>query len=251
MENTSSKDNIVYGIHPIMEAIEAGKEIEKIFIKKDMRGAQYMELFSMIRQNNINYQFVPLERLNRITRKNHQGIIAYMSAVEYSNLEMIIPTIYERGETPLLLILDGITDVRNFGAICRTAECAGVHAIILPDKGSVLINSDAVKTSAGALQHIPICKVKSLSKTIKYISQCGINIVACTEKAREFYTNISYTKPTAIIMGAEGVGIAPEIFILSQSEAKIPLLGKIESLNVSCATAVILYEVVRQRQSMK
>ncbi|MDR2084523.1 MAG: 23S rRNA (guanosine(2251)-2'-O)-methyltransferase RlmB [Bacteroidales bacterium] len=245
--NQNNSKGFIYGIHPLIEAIEAGKEIEKIFIKKDTNSQQYSQLLKLIRENNLPYQYVPIEKLNRITRKNHQGVIAYISPIAYDNIEQIIPTLFEEGSIPLVLILDGITDVRNFGAICRTAECAGVNAIIYAEKGSAIINEDTVKTSAGAILNIPICKVKNLTKTVKFLTECGLNIIACTEKTDKTYYHLNYTEPTAVIMGSEGEGISFELRRLAQQEAAIPLFGKTESLNVSCATAIILYEIVRQR----
>ena len=245
-ENTPQK-SLIYGIRPLIEAIEAGKEIEKIFIKKDATSQQHSELLRLIRDNKLTYQYVPVEKLNRITMKNHQGVVAFISPITYDNIEQIVPTLYEDGITPLVLVLDGVTDVRNFGAICRTAECAGVNAIVYAEKGSAIINEDAVKASAGAILNIPICKVKNLVGTVKFLAQCGLNIVACTEKTNDTYYNINYTEPTAIILGSEGEGISFDLIRLSVFEAAIPLKGKTESLNVSCAAAVILYEVVRQR----
>ncbi|MDL2228062.1 23S rRNA (guanosine(2251)-2'-O)-methyltransferase RlmB [Bacteroidales bacterium OttesenSCG-928-K03] len=250
MIQSNSSKNFIYGIHPLIEAIESGKEIEKIFIKRESASPQYAQLIKLIKENNLPHQYVPIEKLNRITRKNHQGVIAFISPITYDNIEQIIPTLYEDGIIPLILILDGITDVRNLGAICRTAECAGVNAIIYAEKGSAIINEDTVKTSAGAIHNIPICKVKNMVKTIKFLTESGLNIIACTEKTDELYYNLNYCEPTAIIMGSEGEGISFELRKLAQQEAAIPLLGKTESLNVSCATAVILYEIVRQRSTI-
>lgn len=245
MEN---KKSIIYGIHPLIEAIEAKSEIQKILIKKDLRKSENIStLLKLIKENGINVQYVPIEKLNRVTRKNHQGVIGFVSPISFTNIEMVIPTLFENGINPFVLVLDRITDVRNFGAICRTAECAGVNAIIYPEKESALLNADAVKTSAGAIEHIPICKVKNLYSTIEYLKNCGLQIIGCTEKASKNYTEVDFKAPTAIIMGSEGKGISSDLLKLSNDNAYIPLNGKIESLNVSCATAIILYEVVRQR----
>ncbi|MGI6718127.1 MAG: 23S rRNA (guanosine(2251)-2'-O)-methyltransferase RlmB [Bacteroidales bacterium] len=244
------KDNnsIIYGIHPLIEAIEANKEIQKILIKKDLRKSENIStLMHSIKEKNINVQYVPIEKLNKITRKNHQGVIGFVSPISFTKIEMVIPTLFENGVNPFILVLDRITDVRNFGAICRTAECAGVNAIIYPEKESALLNADAIKTSAGAIEHIPICKVNNLYETINYLKNCGLQIIGCTEKASKNYTEVCFKNPTAIIMGSEGKGIDPNLLKLSNENAFIPLNGKIESLNVSCATAIILYEVVRQR----
>jgi 23S rRNA (guanosine2251-2'-O)-methyltransferase len=190
---------------------------------------------------------VPGEKLDRITRKNHQGIIAYISAVEYANIEELMPLLFETGKTPLILILDGITDVRNFGAIARSAECAGVHAIIIPEKGAAQVNADAVKTSAGALLRIPICRVRRLSESLKFLKNSGLQVLAATEKGADYYYKVDMTLPTAIIMGAEDTGVYVENLKLADKNIKIPILGEIESLNVSVAASLIIYEAVRQR----
>jgi 23S rRNA (guanosine2251-2'-O)-methyltransferase len=238
----------VFGIRPVLEAIEAGKEIDKILLKRGLEGDLFKELFQVIRQREIPYSFVPEEKLNRITRKNHQGVIADISAIEYQDIEKIIPLLYERGEVPFLLILDGITDVRNFGAVCRTAECAGIHAVIIPIKGSATANADALKTSAGALNHIPVCRVSNLSSTIKYLKNCGVQIIAATEKAVENYTEPDYKKPVAIVMGSEDIGISDELLKQSDLLVAIPIVGKVKSLNVSVAAAIMIYEGLRQRE---
>ena len=199
------------------------------------------------------FQFVPAEKLDIICQKNrlrsvsHQGVLAFVSAITYHDLTQVIPFVFEKSETPLILVLDEITDVRNFGAIARTAECAGVHAIIIPKKGSAQINTDAVKTSAGALNHIPVCRVDSLKSTIQFLKDSGLQIIACTEKAVENIQNINYTVPSAIVLGSEESGISTEIIKAADHLVKIPLFGKIASLNVSVATGIILYEAIRQR----
>ncbi|NQY09207.1 MAG: 23S rRNA (guanosine(2251)-2'-O)-methyltransferase RlmB [Flavobacteriales bacterium] len=251
MEYTNKKEktdnDLIYGFHPLLEAINQGKEINKIMIQKGLRGPLFSELNKKIKLLDIQLQHVPIEKLNRVCKKNHQGIIAYLSPIAYTSLDMLLPTIYEKGETPLLLILDQITDVRNFGAISRTAECAGVHGIILPAKGGVLITSDAIKVSSGALHKIPVCKTNSISETLQYIKDSGIQIVACTEHTEEAYHKVDFTVPTAIIMGSEESGISQEAFRLSDKKVKIPMVGEIESLNVSVAAGVILFETVKQR----
>lgn len=239
----------IYGIHAIIEAIRSGKEIEKLFLSKQASGELFKELFALARESNIPTQFVPNEKLNRMTSKVHQGAIAYISEITFYKIEQILPGIYEKGETPLLLILDSITDVRNFGAIVRTAECAGVHAIIIPVKGAATINADAVKTSAGALHTVPVCREKSINQTITYLKQSGVQIVAATEKADKIYYNADFVLPTAIIMGSEDEGIQSSILVLADNAVKIPLAGSIASLNVSVATGVLLFEVVKQRNS--
>jgi 23S rRNA (guanosine2251-2'-O)-methyltransferase len=241
--------NYIYGIRAIIEAIRSGKEIDKLLLSKQAGGDLFKDLFALARENNVPTQFVPLEKLNRMTYKNHQGAIAYISEISFHKIEHIVPTIYEEGKTPFLLILDGITDVRNFGAIVRTAECAGIHAIIIPEKGSATVNSDAVKTSAGALHTVPVCRVKSLNQTISYLKNSGIQIVAATEKAENVYYQADFELPTAIIMGSEDEGIQPALLSLADMTIKIPLSGNIASLNVSVATGILLFEVVKQRKN--
>jgi 23S rRNA (guanosine2251-2'-O)-methyltransferase len=242
-----SSSDFIFGLRAIIEAINAGKEIEKVILKKGLQGELYKELFDLIREKDIPFQMVPIERINRITRKNHQGAVAYVSLIEYQSVENILMTAFEKGETPFFIVLDGLTDVRNFGAIARTAECAGVHGIIVPEKGSVSITADAIKTSAGALHEIPVCRVKNLIRTVEYLKDSGLLIVAATEKGAEDYFNCSLDKPVALVMGGEDIGISPTIIRMADVFCKIPMIGKIGSLNVSVAAGIILYEVVRQR----
>ncbi len=246
---TEKNKNYVYGIRSIIEAIRSGKEIDKLLLSKQAGGGLFKDLFALARENNIPTQFVPLEKLNKITFKNHQGAIAYISEISFYKIEHIVPALYEEGKTPLLLILDSITDVRNFGAIVRTSECAGVHAIIIPEKGSAPVNNDAVKTSAGALHSVPVCRVKSLNQTISYLKNSGIRIVVATEKVKNKYYESDFSLPTAIIMGSEDEGIQPGILLLADHTICIPLSGTIASLNVSVATGIVLFEAVKQRQN--
>ena len=241
------KDEYIYGTRAVIEAINTGKTIERVFIKTGLNNELYQQLLSLIKENEIAFQFVPIEKINRITRKNHQGVLAFISPVEYSNIEMLLPVLFETGKEPLILVLDQITDVRNFGAIARSAECAGVDAIIIPEKGMARIGADAVKTSAGAIHHIPVCKVSNLLKTIQYLKDSGIQIVAATEKADNIYTEGNFKTPVAIVMGSEESGISQSILNLADQKLKIPLFGKIESLNVSVSAALMIYEAVRQR----
>ncbi len=237
----------VFGIRAVIEAIDSGKEIESLFVQRGLGGALFLELKQLLKQHDIGYQQVPVEKLNRMTRKNHQGVIAVISPITYQRVEDIVPSIYERGEVPLLLILDGITDVRNLGAIARTAECVGVHAIIVPKKGSAEINPDAIKTSAGALYKITVCRHDSLSKTAKFLQESGIQLVACTEKTDRDLYQPDYTVPTAFVLGSEEHGIADDLIRIADHLAKIPMAGSIGSLNVSVSAGVALYEAVRQR----
>ncbi|MCK5823459.1 MAG: 23S rRNA (guanosine(2251)-2'-O)-methyltransferase RlmB [Bacteroidales bacterium] len=242
-----SNTDKIFGIRACIEAIKANKEIEKVLLKKDSRGDLFYELFNLIKERAIPFQYVPIQKLNKISQKNHQGVIAFISSIEYQNIEYILPQLYEQAKLPLFLVLDKVTDVRNFGAIARTAECAGVNAIIIPAKGSALINSDAVKTSAGALHTIPVCRVENLKKTIVFLKQSGIQIVAANEKSDDYYYDVDFKIPSAIVMGAEDIGISNDIINLSDKIVKIPILGNIESLNVSVATSIIVYEAVKQR----
>ncbi|MBO5951539.1 MAG: 23S rRNA (guanosine(2251)-2'-O)-methyltransferase RlmB [Bacteroidaceae bacterium] len=238
---------MIFGIRAVIEAIEAGKEIDKLLIKKDLQGDLSRELFNILKGRHIPVQRVPVEKLNRITRKNHQGVIAYTTQITYQHIEDIVPTLFEEGKNPFFVLLDGVTDVRNFGAIARTAECAGVDAIIIPSKNSVSVNADAIKTSAGALHTIPVCREDNLTKSIKYLKNCGIHIAGATEKGNRSYTKGTYDGPVCLIMGAEDRGIPQEHLALCDEWVKIPILGHIGSLNVSVAAGVLIYEIVKQR----
>ena len=241
------KNEMIFGIRAVIEAVEAGKEIDKVLVKKELQGDLAKELFSVLKDAGVLIQKVPVERLNRITRKNHQGVVAFISSVTYQSLENLIPGLYEEGKVPLLVVLDGITDVRNFGAIARTCECAGVHAIVIPQRGSVTVNADAVKTSAGALHTLPVCRVRNLHEALRFLQNSGIRLVAATEKADQSYTEVSYTDPTAIILGAEDTGISADSLRVCDQMVTIPQFGTIGSLNVSVAARVMIYEAIRQR----
>lgn len=245
-----NKEDFIFGTRAVIEAIKNGKTIDKILVKKGLSNELFQELQILIKENNISVQSVPVEKINRVTRKNHQGVLAFISPVAFDNIENILPGIYESGQDPLLLILDQITDVRNFGAIVRSAECAGIHAIIIPEKGMAQIGADAVKTSAGALHHLPICKVNNLYKTIQFLIESGIRIVAATEKANKLYTDAEFNCPLGIVMGSEEDGISQQILNIADEQLKIPILGKIESLNVSVSSALMIYEAVRQRNQL-
>jgi len=242
-----NNDDFLFGTRAVIEAIKNGKTIDKVLIKKGLHNELFTELLQLLKENNVPFQFVPLEKINRVTRKNHQGVLAFISPIEFDNIETILPGIYESGKSPLLLILDQITDVRNFGAVVRSAECAGVQAVIIPEKGMARIGADAIKTSAGAIHHLPICKVKNLEQTVRYLKESGVEIVAATEKGNTVYTNAVLTGPLAIILGSEDTGISDNLLRLADQQLKIPILGKIESLNVSVSAALMIYEAVRQR----
>ncbi|MDE7026004.1 MAG: 23S rRNA (guanosine(2251)-2'-O)-methyltransferase RlmB [Paramuribaculum sp.] len=241
------QNEMIFGIRAVIEAIEAGKEIDKIYLRKDLGGELAQELFDLIHAHRLVTQRVPQERLNRFTRKNHQGVVALLSAVTYYHLDNLIPQLYEAGSLPFMVVLDGITDVRNFGAIARTCECAGVDAIIIPERGSVSVNADAVKTSAGALHHLPVCRERSTLHAVKTLKATGYKLVAVSEKADINYTLTDYTVPVALVLGAEDTGISPEVLKECDTFVSIPMFGNIASLNVSVAGAVMMYEVVRQR----
>lgn len=244
----TKREDMVFGIRAVIEAVEAGKEIDRVLLKRDFSGELAGELLTVLKNAGIRPQRVPVEKLNAITRKNHQGVIAYISPVNYQPLEEIIASVYDKGETPFIVVLDHITDVRNFGAIARTAECAGVHAVVIPSRGSVSVTADAVKTSAGALLTLPVCRPRSLEDAVKYMKSCGLQIITASEKADKTYTEADMTLPTAIIMGAEDKGVSPSLTVLSDNSISLPQFGKIASLNVSVATGILLYEVVRQRK---
>lgn len=241
-------NQMVFGIRPVIEALEAGKELESLYLQKGLSGNLYKELQSSLHKFNVPYQWVPLEKLNRLTGKNHQGVVAFISPIVFQPIEEIVASIYEKGEEPLILILDRITDVRNFGAIVRTAECSGVHAVVIPFKGSAQINADGVKTSAGALHRVSICREQYLKNTIQFLQESGLRVVACTEKSDKVLYEADLKGPLAIILGSEEDGISPEFLKMSDERVQIPMLGEIGSLNVSVSAGVILYEAIRQRR---
>lgn len=241
------KNEMIFGIRAVIEAVESGKDIDKILIKKDLHSDLAQELFAAVKGRNIVIQKVPIEKINRMSRKNHQGVIAFISAVTYQHLEDIVPMLYEDGKNPFVILLDGITDVRNFGAIARTCECAGVDAIVIPERGSVSVNADAVKTSAGALLHLPVCRESSVFEAVRFLKNSGFKVVAASEKAAVNYTKVDYTVPVAIVMGAEDTGVSKEVLRQCDDMVALPQMGVIGSLNVSVAAGVMMYEVVRQR----
>lgn len=241
------RSDYIFGIRPVIEAIEAGKDIDKILIKKDLSGELVNELYDLVKQYRILIQRVPLEKINRITRKNHQGVVAILSSVTYSNLSNVIPEIYEAGKMPFMVALDGVTDVRNFGAIARTCECAGVDAVVIPERHSVSVSGDAMKTSAGALNYLQVCRERSMQGALNYLKNNGCKIVGASGKTDKLYTDIDYTVPTVIVMGSEDTGLQPEVESVCDELVSIPEFGKINSLNVSVAAGIMMYEVVRQR----
>ena len=248
MENRN-KSGIIFGIHPVLEALKAGKELEMVFVQTGLRGQGFQELQKWLSDKKVVVKHVPIQKLNQFTRQNHQGVVALISEVDYQPIEEIVTGIFEKGLNPLIVVLDRITDTRNLGAIARSAESAGAHAIVVPAQGSALINGDTIKTSAGALNHIPVCKVKNLTDTLVYLKTSGLQIVAATEKANSFYYQTNLSLPTVILMESEETGISSNLFKLCDAQVKIPMLGQTGSLNVSVAAGILLYEAVRQRVS--
>ena len=240
------KPNLIFGMHPLLEALEAGREIDKILLKRGLRSEEVSRISALARERTIPLQIVPEERLTRLTRKQHQGVIAFISEIEYTPLETLIPMLYEAGRSPFVLLLDGLTDVRNFGAIARTAECAGVDALIIPERGSVTVTADAIKTSAGALHRLPVCRVSSIMSAVSLLQASGLKIVAASEKARDVYTETELRLPLGLVLGAEDEGVSEEVLRRADHIVRIPQVGAIGSLNVSVAAGILIYEIVRQ-----
>ncbi|MBN9285089.1 MULTISPECIES: 23S rRNA (guanosine(2251)-2'-O)-methyltransferase RlmB [unclassified Flavobacterium] len=241
------KEHQIFGIRAIIEAVHAGKEIDKVFIQKDAQGDLMQELMKTLKKNNINFSYVPVEKLNRLTHNNHQGAVASIAPISFYTLENLVESVIESGKKPLFLILDQLSDARNFGAIIRTAECTGVDGIIVQKQGSAPVNGDTVKTSAGAVFNVPICKVDHIKDAIFYLQGSGIKTIAATEKTEHNIYDISLNEPLAIIMGSEDRGVNPSVLKIVDEKAKLPMFGTISSLNVSVACGAFLYETVRQR----
>ncbi len=241
------KETTIFGIRAVIEAIKAGENIDKIFLQKGLRGELFSELEQLLKKERLNSSYVPVEKLNRLSKKNHQGVVAQIAPISFYDIEDLVMNVIESGKTPLFLLLDQLSDVRNFGAIVRTAECTGVSGIIIQKKGGAPVNGDAIKTSAGALFKMPICKVDHIKDAVFYMQASGIKVIAATEKTDNTIYDVSFKEPCAIIMGSEGKGINPSVLKVSDEKAKLPLLGEIESLNVSVACGAFLYEAVRQR----
>jgi 23S rRNA (guanosine2251-2'-O)-methyltransferase len=239
--------DFIFGLHSVLEAVRAGKQIDRLLIKQGLQGALYRELMTEIKNHQIAFQFVPLERLELITRKNHQGVVAWLSLIEYQNIENLLPMIYEKGEDPLIIVLDGVSDVRNFGAIVRSADCLGAHAIIIPEKGAARITADAIKTSAGALHTFPVCREKSIVHTIEFLRKSGLRVFCAAEKSSPVASETDLKGPAVLVLGSEDRGISQEITELSDCNIRIPMQGAISSLNVSVAAGILLYEIFRQR----
>ncbi len=239
--------NFIFGWHPVLEALRSDKTIDKILVEKELKSDEMTELMQLVKKQSIYVQRVPIEKLNRVTRKAHQGVVAFISEIDFVPLENIVAGAFEAGRNPLILVLDRITDVRNFGAIVRSAECTGVDGIVVPTRLTAQMGADAVKTSAGALMHMPICRYRSLVGAVNFLKESGLKVVACTEKTEKQIYQLELNVPLAIVMGSEEVGISGEILELVDEKMCLPMTGKIGSLNVSVATGVALYEVVRQR----
>lgn len=240
-------ENYIFGIRPLIEALEKGDRPEKVLIQQGLIGENFQQLFQIIRREKIPHQMVPVEKLNRVTRKNHQGVIAFISLISYQPLDQLLPMIYDQGEMPLLVLLDRVTDVRNLGAIARSAECFGAHAIVIPDKGSAPVNADAIKTSAGALSRLPVCREGNILETIAFLKASGIKVIAATEKSTESIDQADMKGPLAIIMGSEDKGISFPVLKMADQSVSIPMKGSIASLNVSVAAGILLFEAHRQR----
>ncbi|WP_194766113.1 23S rRNA (guanosine(2251)-2'-O)-methyltransferase RlmB [Tamlana sp. I1] len=238
----------IFGIRAIIEAINAEKTIDKVFLQKGLNGDLFSELETLVNKKSINKSYVPIEKLNRLSKGNHQGAVAQISPIAFHDMETLVMNVIESGKNPLFLLLDQLSDVRNFGAIIRTAECTGVDGIIIQKKGGAPVNGDTIKTSAGAVFKIPICKVDHIKDAVFFLQASGIKVIAATEKTNDTLYDVSFTEPCAIVMGSEGRGINPSIIKVSDAKAKLPLLGEIESLNVSVACGAFLYEVLRQRR---
>ena len=246
---TREKD-CIFGLRPVIEAIRAGRQIDRLLIKQGLKGVIYQELMTEVRKHQIPYQIVPVERIELVTRKNHQGVLAWFSVIEYQKIANLLPMIFEKGHDPLVIVLDGVSDVRNFGAIVRSAECFGAHAIVIPEKGSARITADAIKTSSGALNSFPVCREKSILKAVQYLKESGLKVICADEHSGKAVNEVHLTGPSAIIMGSEDKGISRELSALADTAVKIPTTGTIPSLNVSVAAGVFLYEINRQRQQI-
>jgi 23S rRNA (guanosine2251-2'-O)-methyltransferase len=241
------KEKLIYGRHPVMDAIKNGMSVDKVILSQIVKGEFEKELRKLCKLADIPLQVAPKERLEKITKKNHQGIIGFLSHIKYLQIEDVFPMIYDKGETPLIIVLDGVTDVRNFGAIARSAEASGAHALIVPNKKTAQINAEAIKASAGALSTIPVCRTASLGNAVDYLLMNGVQVIAAGLQGKSYLHELDLTIPTAIVMGAEGEGIRPHIMRKANEVFKIPMKGQTDSFNVSVATGIILYETGKQR----
>jgi len=243
------ESDCIFGLRPVIEAVRAGKQIDRLLIKQGLQGPLYHELMAEVKKHEIVYQIVPLERIELVTRKNHQGVLAWLSVIEYQHISNLLPMIFEKGEDPLIIALDGVSDVRNFGAIVRSAECLGAHAVVIPEKGSARITADAVKTSAGALNIFPVCREKSIVRSVQFLKESGLKIICGAEKPGAEAKERDLSGPAVLILGAEDKGISRELTALADHVVSIPMKGTIGSLNVSVAAGILLYEIIRQRSA--
>jgi len=243
------ESDCIFGLRPVIEAVRAGKQIDRLLIKQGLQGPLYHELMAEVKKHEIVYQIVPLERIELVTRKNHQGVLAWLSVIEYQHITNLLPMIFEKGEDPLIIALDGVSDVRNFGAIVRSAECLGAHAVVIPEKGSARITADAVKTSAGALNIFPVCREKSIVRTVQFLKESGLKIICGAEKPGAEASERDLSGPAVLILGSEDKGISRELTALADYVVSIPMKGTIGSLNVSVAAGILLYEIIRQRSA--
>ena len=239
----------IFGLRSVIEAIRAGRQIDRLLVKQGLHGAIYHELMTEVKKHNIVYQIVPAERIDLVTRKNHQGVLAWLSVIEYQQIANLLPMIFEKGEDPLIVALDGVSDVRNFGAIVRSASCLGAHAVLIPEKGSARIGSDAVKTSAGALHTVPVCRERSIVRSIGYLKDSGLKVFCADEKSANPAAKTDLTGPAVLILGSEDKGISRELTGIADQIVRIPMTGSIGSLNVSVAAGILIYEIMRQRSS--
>lgn len=245
MERTQNKQQVVYGLRPVIEAVASGQQVERVLIQNGLNSSLLNELRTKLKEHDIPLQYVPVEKLNKLTTGNHQGVVATIAAVKYHSFMELVETL---GDKALVVLLDHITDVRNMGAIARTAECTGVTALIVPDRGSAAMNEDAIKTSSGALLRLPVCREQNFKTVVNLAKQYGYQVVAATEKGAEHYRKVDFRKPTLLILGNEETGISPDLLKLSDVRAKLPIVGEVASLNVSVAAAVFMYEALEQRQ---
>lgn len=246
MEKIQSKQQIIYGLRPVIEALGSGQQVERVLIQNGLNSSLLNELRTKLKEHDIPFQYVPVEKLNKMTTGNHQGVVATIAAVKYHSFMQLMETLEEPS---VVVLLDHVTDVRNMGAIARTAECTGVAALVVPDHGSAAINEDAIKTSSGALLRLPVCREQNLKTVVNLAKQCGYQVVAATEKGAVHYREVDFRKPTLLIMGNEETGISIELLKMSDVRAKLPIVGEVASLNVSVAAGVFMYEALEQRST--
>lgn len=246
MEKIQSKQQIIYGLRPVIEALGSGQQVERVLIQNGLNSSLLNELRTKLKEHDIPFQYVPVEKLNKMTTGNHQGVVATIAAIKYHSFMQLMETLEEPS---VVVLLDHVTDVRNMGAIARTAECTGVAALVVPDHGSAAINEDAIKTSSGALLRLPVCREQNLKTVVNLAKQCGYQVVAATEKGAVHYREVDFRKPTLLIMGNEETGISTELLKMSDVRAKLPIVGEVASLNVSVAAGVFMYEALEQRST--